>query len=329
MNSRACLWSFGRVPVGHLLRVACVGVALHAAACSSGDSADSTGDSGDTAGSSGSGGDDFGGVAVGAGGGSSSISVGSGMTGNEDRCDGLDNDGNGIIDDVDAGADGVCDCLRIATLGEPGRWGQGDIFEAWLDQRSINGAVDLSDAELTAEELGKHQVIVVQDVSVIGRRYSSAEVAALSDWISKGGGLMTLIGYGDPEERRNVNTLLDPLGIGYGEEQILPKEGGSTIPITEWGGSHPVLEGIQAVGVDNGYPVIGEGATLATGGGHDVLKALESGDGRVLVWGDEWITYNSEWVEHPDYQVERFWLNAIKWMTPANECQVAIPPNIN
>ncbi len=27
-------------------------------------------------------------------------------------CDGIDNDGNGIIDDVDVGHDGVCDCLR-------------------------------------------------------------------------------------------------------------------------------------------------------------------------------------------------------------------------
>ncbi|WP_437828683.1 hypothetical protein [Sorangium sp. So ce1153] len=332
----------GWVPVGQLLRVACIGVALQAAACSSdgdgastsggsGDSGDSgdTGDTGDTSASAGSGGgDDFGGIAVGAGG-AGSISSGSGVTGNEDSCDGVDNDGNGIIDDVDAGGDGVCDCLRIATLGEPGRWGDGDVFEAWLNKRSINGAVDLNDAELTAEELSKHQVIVVQDVSVIGRAYSSAEVEALSDWIAKGGGLMTLIGYGDPDERENVNTLLEPLGVGYDEQQILPRQGGSTIPITEWGGAHPVLDGIQAVGVDTGYPVAGEGTTLATGDGYDVLKALESGDGRVLVWGDEWITYNSEWVEHPDYQVERFWLNAIKWLTPANECQVAIPPNIN
>ncbi|WP_437524394.1 hypothetical protein WME79_35930 [Sorangium sp. So ce726] len=330
MNSRSRPSYFGWVPVGHLLRIACIGVALQAAACASDDGPGATGDSGGKTGSSGSsesGGGDFGGVAVGTGGGNSSS--GSGTPSNEDTCDGLDNDGNGIIDDVDAGGDGVCDCLRIATLGEPGEWGDGDVFEAWLNQRSINGAVDLNSAELTAEELAKHQVIVIQDVSGIGRTYSDAEVEALRGWLSKGGGLMTLIGYGDPDERENVNTLLAPLGVGYDQEPILPREGGSTIPITAWSGEHPVLDGIKAVGVDNGYPVVGEGATLATGDGHDVLKALEVGDGRVLVWGDEWITYNSEWVDHPDYQVERFWLNAIKWMTPANECQVAIPPQVN
>ena len=28
-----------------------------------------------------------------------------------ETCDGIDNDGNGIVDDVDVGHDGVCDCL--------------------------------------------------------------------------------------------------------------------------------------------------------------------------------------------------------------------------
>ncbi|WP_437294390.1 hypothetical protein [Sorangium sp. So ce426] len=348
MNSRSRLSSFGRVPVGHLLRVACIAAALQAAACSSvggpsnaGNSGGTTGSSGSagSAGSTGSGGDDLGGVAASSGGddfgslttgaGSGNSSSGSGAPSSEDACDGLDNDGNGIVDDVDVAGDGVCDCLRIATLGEPGQWGDGDVFESWLNERSINGAFGLSGAELTAEELAKHQVIVIQDVSDIGRTYSEAEVEALRDWISKGGGLMTLIGYGQTRERENVNTLLAPLGVSYDAAQILPRRGGATVPITEWSGEHPVLDGIEAVGVDTGYPVVGEGTTLATGDGHDVLKALEVGDGRVLVWGDEWITYNSEWVDHPEYQVERFWLNAIKWMTPANECQVAIPPQVN
>jgi hypothetical protein len=45
----------------------------------------------------------------------------------------------------------------------------------------------------------------------------------------------------------------------------------------------------------------------------------------VDVWGDEWITYNSEWVNHPDYQVPLFWTNTIKWLTVAGTCQVPIP----
>lgn len=35
-------------------------------------------------------------------------------------CDGLDDDCNGVVDDVDVNADGVYDCLKIALLGKHG-----------------------------------------------------------------------------------------------------------------------------------------------------------------------------------------------------------------
>lgn len=248
--------------------------------------------------------------------------------GTEDSCDGIDNDGNGVIDDVDLGQDGICDCLRIATIGKSGTWGEGDVFASWLDDRSTNGAVVLDDVVLTADVLSAHQVIVVQDVSQLGREYAASEIAALEAWVEAGGGLMTLIGYGPPSERGNVNALLEPFGLAYGETPILQRSGENTMPVTEWVGAHPVTDGVEALGVDNGYPVEGEGTVLATEDGWDLLRVVEAGNGRVLAWGDEWITYNSEWVDRSDYQVERFWVNAIKYLTPENECQVPIPDDI-
>jgi hypothetical protein len=246
--------------------------------------------------------------------------------GQEDLCDGIDNDQNGIIDDVDVGKDGVCDCLRIATLGTPGPWGEGDVFDSWLDMRSNNGAADLADTVLTRELLNEYQVVVAQDLSVIERSYAPEEVTALSDWVSAGGGFMTLIGYADPDEVVNVNTLLAAFGLSYGDQQILQRGGGQTMPVTGWM-AHPVTEGVSQIGVDNGYAVQG-GSVIATEGGFDVLTAAQAGMGGVLMWGDEWITYNSEWTEHPEYQVELFWVNAIKWLTPATDCQVPVPETI-
>jgi len=52
------------------------------------------------------------------------------------------------------------------------------------------------------------------------------------------------------------------------------------------------------------------------------------GMGHVFQWGDEWITYDSEWTAHPDYQVQLLWLNAIKWLTVQGTCQVPIPPSL-
>ena len=245
--------------------------------------------------------------------------------GQEDLCDKIDNDGNGIIDDVDVGGDGVCDCLRVATLGVPGMWGEGDVFDAWLDSRSNNGAVDLADTVLTAETLSPYQVIVAQDVSE-GHAYSADEVLALDAWVKAGGGFMTLTGFADPDVLDNVNTLLSSFGLSYGPEPILPRQGGQTVPVTEWL-PHPVTAGISLIGVDNGYPVQG-GSPIAAEQGFDVLTPFETELGHVLVWGDEWITYNSEWTEHPEYQVELFWVNAIKWLTAASDCQVPIPEQI-
>jgi hypothetical protein len=255
------------------------------------------------------------------------VAIEGGKTGDGgvEKCDGIDNDGNGVIDDVDVGHDGICDCLRIATLGARGTAGVGDVFASWLSSRSDTGATDLAGATLTASLLAGYQVVVVQDVHGIGRDYSPDEVAALKAWVEGGGGVMTLIGYADTSERSNVNLLLASFGISYGPEPILAKTGGSTVPITEWT-PHPLTLDVTKVGIDNGYPVNGGGTLIARGGGWDVARAATPGKGHVFVWGDEWITFDSEWKDHPDYQVERLWLNAIKWLTPTKECQVALPP---
>jgi hypothetical protein len=243
-----------------------------------------------------------------------------------ETCDGVDNNCDGVIDNVDKNSDGICDCLLIATLGDPGTWGQGDVFSAWLGARSNTGAAALMDQTLTPELLAKYEVIVAQDVH-LNHVYSDAEVQALQAWVQAGGGFMTLIGYAKTGEVTNVNRLLAPFSMSYADKQILPKRGGSTVPITEWV-PHPIDQGVTAVGVDEGCPVQGMGTVIATADGNDVGLAQQVSAGHVFMWGDEWITYNSEWVQHTDYQIELFWVNSIKWLTTASKCQVPIPPVI-
>jgi hypothetical protein len=59
------------------------------------------------------------------------FSVGGAFNGKPEVCDGVDNNGNGIVDDVDANSDGVCDCLNIATIGRSGLWGTGNLVLPW------------------------------------------------------------------------------------------------------------------------------------------------------------------------------------------------------
>lgn len=231
----------------------------------------------------------------------------------------------GVDPDSGTGTDtGLC---NGATLGIKGTWGAGDVFASWLSSRGNSGATPLADQTLTPALLANYQVIIAEDVSH-NHRYSDAEVKALSDWVDGGGGFLTLIGYSqDATEVDNVNRLLAPFSMSYGTDHILPKgNGNTTVPITMWN-PHPIDAGVTAVGVDNGYPVMGMGDIIATGGGYTVGLAQTVAGGHVFAWGDEWITYNSEWNDHPDYQVQTFWVNAVKWLTVASQCQVSAPPN--
>jgi uncharacterized membrane protein len=299
--------------------------------------------------------DPFGNTTVAGGGGSGSSSAGAGATSNggaarggsthgasdaganagPEVCDGIDNDGNGIVDDVDAEHDGVCDCLSIATIGEIGPWSNGgNVFKTWLSSRSPQGAVELADQVLSDDLLKRYQVIVVlyastSELSAQGRTlaahhmFSDDEVAAFERWVRKGGGVMTTIGYTSNEasEVVNVNRLLAPLGMGYSTTKL--DLGGY---IQNWT-AHPLTDGVSNIFTDNGVEPGGSaGMTLARDQGMRVaLQAAQTDQGRVVVWGDEWITYDSQWQAINDQQVARFWLNILKWLSPPTVCQVAIP----
>jgi len=155
--------------------------------------------------------------------------------------------------------------------------------------------------------------------------FSDAEASAFEGWVRAGGGVMTTIGYSNDEaaEVVNVNKLLANLGMGYSTSQL-----GLTGNVQDWV-AHPVTDGITNIFSDNGVDPDGpSGMTIAQGGTDVALQVAQSDAGRVAVWGDEWITYDSEWADVKGQQVEHFWLNLLKWLSPPTQCQVPIPSRV-
>ncbi len=61
---------------------------------------------------------------------------------------------------------------------------------------------------------------------------------------------------------------------------------------------HPVTDGISNIFTDNGVEPDGaSGQTVALSGSQTALQVAQLDAGRAAIWGDEWITYDSEWAD--------------------------------
>jgi len=260
--------------------------------------------------------------------------------GTETICDGKDDNQNGIIDDVDKGQDGLCDCLNIGFLGDiaSDAGSNTTAFQTWLESRSSVPVTRLdARAELTTAALAPLQVLIVGNmtarISGNSPAYSAAELGALQTWVeNRGAGMMTLAGFtGTESHMLPTAQLLAPFGLGYdyqGRGAGVLGEGAPPMVIAGIVAMHPTVENVKALGVYYGYPVIGDGQVIIRERSFDLAMAKELGKGRVFTFGDEWITQDKLWQPGAlptNLDVTQFWLNVISWLSPANECKVSIP----
>ncbi|MBL9099515.1 MAG: hypothetical protein JNL82_01090 [Myxococcales bacterium] len=234
-----------------------------------------------------------------------------------ETCNGLDDDCDDIVDNVDVAADGFCDCLRIALMGNKGANPTAQ-FEAWLEMQGTKvDRIHTTEVPLDQATLNEYDIVLLD---WLVRNYTAQEAMILKAWIEGGGGLISLTGFvssnyvGD-----RPNTLIAPLGLGYSADK-----GFFDGPITLFA-DHPITESLSEL-------VFGGGLYIKIlpnnpGTAEVIMAALpqgpvgvvqQQGDGRVFVFGDEWIEFDSEWAQFPE--LKEFWANTLRWLAPQNYC---------
>jgi len=234
----------------------------------------------------------------------------------EQTCDGIDDDCNGFIDDIDEGGDGICDCLAIGIIGTPGSLAASQ-FTEWLTERG-SSAERIDPPVVDATVLDAYDVVILDQLT---RQYTAAEALAFETWVTAGGGLMAMTGHTDNVTSAQVwpNGILGPMGLEY---QGLLLSG----PVTDFE-VHPITTGLTSVTFLGGFEVVatvpGQSDLVASlPAGVPAAMAQERGAGKLFVWGDEWIEYDSEWSSMPE--ITQLWVNIFEWITPVSVC--APPP---
>jgi hypothetical protein len=236
-------------------------------------------------------------------------------------CNDVDDDCDGNIDDVDVGMDGICDCLSIALVGNQGSLDASQ-FVAYLQSKGtsverINSNV-LSDidAPLTPAVLAKYDIIILDWLQ---RTYTPQESADVRAWVEAGGGLMTMTGHENIQVTIDrCNSFISPLGLTYNGDFF---DG----PVTQFA-MHPITEGLTSITFLGGLYVdivedgVGMNEVIMTLPPGPVGVVQERVDGRVFVFGDEWVEFDSEWSQMPE--IQQFWVQTLSWLGPQNSCVV-------
>jgi len=242
----------------------------------------------------------------------------------EVSCDNIDNDCDENVDNVDAGGDGICDCLNIGIFGATG-YAPSANFEAWLEEQGSAVTRTLlanNPGAITPAVLANYDLVLIDRIE---RALSADEAAALEAFVKEDGrGMITLIGYNFDNlnpvpERDRANSALAPFGLAY--------EGGyfgdGVIPTFDQ--NHPISMGITQVNFAGGIqPVdaenqgISEVFATVQAANAGIAHQTDMDGGRVIVWGDEWITFDSDWVGYAD--VQDFWVNMFNWVKPKDFC---------
>jgi hypothetical protein len=294
---------------------------------------------------------------------------------------------DGSADHVAFGVDDAGNdiCLSILSYGQVGTCGgqncPSDAFQNFMNtysKNANNGTTSFmtmvkTRTTLTDDFLSHYNVIVLQaleDNEYTGLwSFTPAEVDSLSRWVTdKGGALITMTGYGSQStEVTPLNQLLAFSGISYNTDDIygncldnLCYCRSNSVPFSEWQTGCPDCGDLTRglVGAPNKQVGVFHGRSISCTGADCEIFAKDSagvvlgvakvvGNGHVVAWADEWVTYTSQWglvdsqydnattyaqcvpvSPKKAYGVPQFWYNIFSWSSPTMQwCfTITVPP---
>jgi hypothetical protein len=159
----------------------------------------------------------------------------------------------------------------------------------------------------TADGLMPYDMLIINTPETL---FTDSEVAVVTDWVAKGGGLFPL---GDvsafTQENDNINYLLSNFSLEINSAAPYNVFGFTTTDIT----MHPIREGYPEIYFSGGSYVnyTGNAYSLVRDGGNTVIAAQEFGLGRIILAGD--INFLANFIDNSDnHQVG---INVANWLT--------------
>jgi len=286
----------------------------------------------------------------------------------------------------DGGKCTMCQPVRILSLGQPAKYGANsgstdntDAFQAFMNGNTKGTATMQmlkTFTHITDLDLSQYDVIILQALYTNPYdpnglwTYSAADAAALHDWVeNQGGAIITMSGYFSDStvEIQPLNQLLSPFGLTYNGDNTYPNNdcpnppslcycAYGSIPFDNWSNAIPdITKNLKKVGVFYGRSITCSGSDCQVVATDNVDTAAQSktvgvakvvGKGRVFAWGDEWVTYTSQWGLTPDpqyddavkyaqcvgftpmtsYTVPQFWYNVFRWVAQTTCLTIVVPP---
>lgn len=209
-------------------------------------------------------------------------------------------------------------CRRIGIMGAPGA-NPSSNFQTWLETQGAIATRFHASAMAPTLQRAELETFDLVIVDWLQRIYTPEESMTLSDWVNEGGALMVMTGHDSGNTADRHLSLLATLGPTF-DRAAGPLDGpamlvahpttrtadglGTLPPVTFNGGLRTIVPPALSADI----------VPMAVIGADTVGVAGPLGRGQVLLFGDEWIEFDSEWSTMPP--IIQLWLNTVTWLSP-------------